>query len=154
MDSEIKIVTFDLGNEKFGLDIMKIDAIAEYQEVTVLPHVSDYLEGVINFREEYVLPLINMRKKFDLPDFDDKTKCKVMVIKMEGRNIGIMVDDVKEVKSIDSKIIEETPDVGGMSKVKFISGIARLGDKMLIILDVDKLLTSDEKMSLDEVIKK
>jgi purine-binding chemotaxis protein CheW len=72
---------------------------------------------------------------------------------MAQRKIGIMVDDVKEVKTISSDIIEEKPDVGGMNNVNFISGIARLEDEMLIILDVDKLLNSEEKMSLDQVMK-
>ena len=72
---------------------------------------------------------------------------------MAQRKIGIMVDDVKEVKTISSDLIEEKPDVGGMNNVNFISGIARLEDEMLIILDVDKLLSSEEKMSLDQVMK-
>lgn len=154
MSTELKIVTFNLGKERFALDIMKIDTVAEYEEVTELPHVSDYLEGVINFRKEMVLPLVNMRRKFNMPDFQDKTKCKVLVIKLESRKIGIMVDDVKEVKGISSSCVEETPDVGGMKNVNFISGIARLDEEMLIILDVDKLLTAEEKMELESVVTK
>ena len=72
---------------------------------------------------------------------------------MAQRKIGIMVDDVKEVKTISSNLIEEKPDVGGMNNVNFISGIARLEDEMLIILDVDKLLSSEERMSLEQVMK-
>ncbi|MDK2945536.1 chemotaxis protein CheW [Geotoga petraea] len=153
MATDMKIVTFNLGKEKFGLDIMKIDAVTEYEEVTVIPHVADYLEGVINFRKEEVLPLVNMRRKFKFPDFQEKSKCKVIVIKVGQRKIGIMVDDVKEVKTISTDLIEEKPDVGGMNNVNFISGIARLEDEMLIILDVDKLLNSEEKMSLDQVME-
>ncbi|BBE31996.1 chemotaxis protein CheW [Tepiditoga spiralis] len=154
MSTEIKIVTFNLGNEKFALDIMKIDTVAEYEDVTVIPHVADYVEGVINFRKEFVLPLINMRKKFKLPDFEDKSKCKILIIKQEDRKIGIMIDDVKEVKNISSDSIEETPAVGGMNNIRFISGIARLDNEMLIILDMDKLLTAEEKMELDSLVKK
>ncbi|MDO7976665.1 chemotaxis protein CheW [Oceanotoga sp. DSM 15011] len=152
MGTDLKIVTFNLGKEKFGLDIMKIDAVAEYEEVTEIPDVADYLEGVIDFRKKEVLPLVNLRKKFKIQDFSDKTKCKVIVIKMESRKIGMMVDDVKEVKSINSELIEEKPEVGGMHRVNFISGIARLEDEMLIILDVDKLLTTEEKLSLEQVV--
>jgi len=153
MSTEIQIVTFNLGKEKFGLDIMKIDTVAEYEEVTVIPHVADYLEGVINFRKQQVLPIVNMRSKFNLPPFEDKTKCKVIVLKIGEKRIGIMVDDVKEVKSITSSLIEEKPDIGGMKNVNYISGIARLEEEILIILDVDKLLTTEEKMELDKLVK-
>ncbi|MFA6842428.1 MAG: chemotaxis protein CheW, partial [Defluviitoga tunisiensis] len=64
MSSEIKIVTFTLGKEKFGLDIMNVDAVIEYEDTTKLPNTSDYFEGIINYRDEEVLPIINLRKKF------------------------------------------------------------------------------------------
>ena len=85
--AEIKIVTFSLGKEKYGLDIMKIDAVAEFEEVTSLPQTADFIEGIINFRKREVLPLINLRRKFKLPDFENKELSKVIVIKMKDRKI-------------------------------------------------------------------
>ncbi len=69
MSSEIKIVTFTLGKEKFGLDIMNVDAVIEYEDTTKLPNTSDYFEGIINYRDEEVLPIINLRKKIQAPRF-------------------------------------------------------------------------------------
>ncbi|POZ91566.1 chemotaxis protein CheW [Petrotoga sp. SL27] len=152
MPSELKIVTFNIGKERFGLDIMNVDAVIEYQETTKLPNASDYFEGVINYRNEEVLPIINLRRKFKLPDFEDKSLAKVIVLKIDQRRVGIMVDDVKNVRSIDPNLINEKPNIGGMRGADFISGIARLEDGMLVILDIDKLLTEEEKIAIDEVI--
>jgi purine-binding chemotaxis protein CheW len=152
MPSELKIVTFNIGKEKFGLDIMNVDAVIEYEETTKLPNASDYFEGVINYRNEEVLPIINLRRKFKMPDFEDKSHAKVIVLKIDQRRVGIMVDDVKNVRSIDPDLINEKPNIGGMRGADFISGIARLEDGMLVILDIDKLITEEEKIAIDEVI--
>ncbi|PNR97487.1 chemotaxis protein W [Petrotoga miotherma DSM 10691] len=152
MPSELKIVTFNIGKEKFGLDIMNVDAVIEYEETTKLPNASDYFEGVINYRNEEVLPIINLRRKFKMPDFEDKSHAKVIVLKIDQRRVGIMVDDVKNVRSIDPNLINEKPNIGGMRGADFISGIARLEDGMLVILDIDKLITEEEKIAIDEVI--
>ncbi|MDY6895198.1 MAG: chemotaxis protein CheW [Thermotogota bacterium] len=152
MPSELKIVTFNIGKERFGLDIMNVDAVIEYEETTKLPNASDYFEGVINYRNEEVLPIINLRRKFKMPDFEDKSHAKVIVLKINQRRVGIMVDDVKNVRSIDPNLINEKPNIGGMRGADFISGIARLEDGMLVILDIDKLITEEEKIAIDEVI--
>lgn len=152
MPSELKIVTFNIGKEKFGLDIMNVDAVIEYEDTTKLPNTSDYFEGVMNYRNEEVLPIINLRKKFKMPDFEDKSHAKVIVLKIDQRRVGIMVDDVKNVRSIDPNLINEKPNIGGMHGADFISGIARLEDGMLVILDIDKLITEEEKIAIDEVI--
>ncbi|HBT50978.1 MAG TPA: chemotaxis protein CheW [Petrotoga sp.] len=152
MPSELKIVTFNIGKEKFGLDIMNVDAVIEYEETTKLPNASDYFEGVINYRNEEVLPIINLRRKFKMPNFEDKSHAKVIVLKIDQRRVGIMVDDVKNVRSIDPNLINEKPNIGGMRGADFISGIARLQDGMLVILDIDKLITEEEKIAIDEVI--
>jgi purine-binding chemotaxis protein CheW len=150
--AEIKIVTFSLGKEKYGLDIMKIDAVAEFEEVTSLPQTADFIEGIINFRKREVLPLINLRRKFKLPDFENKELSKVIVIKMKDRKIGVMVDEVKEVMSLSPDKIEEKPSVGGMRNTQFISGIAKIDNHMIIILDINKLLTEEEKIEISEVV--
>lgn len=150
--AEIKLVTFSLGKEKYGLDIMKIDAVAEYQEVTSLPHAANFIEGIINFRKREVLPLINLRIKFNLPDFENKEESKVIVIKTKDRKIGILVDEVKEVMSLSPEVIEEKPKVGGMKKTHFISGIAKLENQMIVILDINKLLTEEEIVEIKEAV--
>ena len=152
MSSEIKIVTFTLGKEKFGLDIMNVDAVIEYEDTTKLPNTSDYFEGIINYRDEEVLPIINLRKKFKLLDFENKTHAKVIVVKIGDKKVGMMVDDVKNVRSINSNLIEEKPNIGGLSGAKFISGIARLDEGMLIILDIDKLISEEDKIEINEMV--
>src|SRR5690606_30564656 len=101
---------------------------------------------------EEVLPIINLRKKFKLPDFENKSHAKVIVVKIGDKKVGIMVDDVKNVRSINSSLIEEKPNIGGLRGAKFISGIARLDEGMLIILDIDKLISEEDKIEINEMV--
>ncbi len=149
---EAKMLTFYLGEEVFAIDIMKVERVKEYEKTTKVPNISDYVEGIINLMGE-VVPIVNLRKKFLMEDYEDKLKTKIIVVKLDnGKKIGFLVDDVKEVLNVTDDIIEEPPThVGGMSKVKFIFGVAKLEGQMVLILDVDKILTTEEQLSLASI---
>ena len=152
---EFKIVSFVLGNEEYGIDIMKVDSIVEFGKVVKIPESADYVEGVMNIRGK-VVPIINLRKKFYIEDMDaekKKAKSKVIVVNVDERQVGLLVDDVKEVMSINSEQIEEPPsEVGGVGR-RYILGIAKLGETMMIILDIDKILTAEEKLELGRIME-
>ncbi len=149
---EAKMLTFYLGDEVFAIDIMKVERVKEYEKTTKVPNIADYVEGIINLMGE-VVPIVNLRKKFLMPDFEDKSKTKIIVVKLDnGKKIGFLVDDVKEVLNVTDDIIEEPPThVGGMSNIKFIFGVAKLEGQMVLILDVDKVLTTEEQLSLANI---
>ena len=151
---EFKIVSFVLGDEEFGVDIMKIDSIVELGKLTKIPESADYVEGVMNFRGT-VIPVINLRRKFymeDLPE-DAKKKSKVIVVNLDDRKVGFMVDDVREVLTITDEQLEEPPDeVGGVGR-SYVLGIAKMGESMMIILDIDKVLSAEEKLEIGRLVE-
>ncbi len=151
---EFKVVSFVLGDEEFGIDIMKIDSIVEVGKITRIPESADYVEGIMNFRGN-VIPLINLRRKFLIEDMGDeeKKKAKIIVVNMGERKVGLLVDDVREVLTISDEQMEEPPnEVGGVGR-SYVLGIAKLDETMLIILDVDKILTAEEKIELGKVLE-
>ncbi|MGM0642132.1 MAG: chemotaxis protein CheW [Thermotogota bacterium] len=135
--TEIKLITFLLGEEKFGLDINVIDTVSDKEEITKLPDQSEEYEGVINFRKKEVIPILNLRKKFSINS--KEIKRKYIVIKHEDKKFGIVVDDVKEVRTINTNVLESTNNLKNMIKKEYVDFIARLDDEMIIILNPNKL---------------
>lgn len=146
---ELKFLTFHLGNEVFAINIMKVERVKEYEKTTQMPNIADYVEGIINLMGE-IVPIVNLRKKFLLQDFPNKEKSKIIVVKMEnGKKVGFLVDDVREVLTVTEDVIDEPPaHIAGMSNAKFISGVIKLPNEMVLTLEVDNLLTSAEKIAL------
>ncbi|KLO21060.1 chemotaxis protein W [Marinitoga sp. 1197] len=151
MSVELKAVSFEIDDEKFAIDINHVDTVIEYQKTTKVPEASDFIEGIVNFRDG-VLPIINLRLKFNYPQFQDKYKAKVLVVKAGEKKFGLMVDEVKEVMNIKQEQIEESPSVGG-TKADYISGIIKTEEDMIFLIDVEKILSAEEKIELDKVIR-
>lgn len=149
---EMKFLTFHLGEEVFAINIMKVERVKEYEKTTKMPNIADYVEGIINLMSE-IVPIINLRKKFMLEDFPNKEKAKIIVVKLEnGKKVGFLVDDVREVLTVTEDLIDEPPaHVGGISNAKFISGVIKLPSEMVLTLEVDNLLTAEEKIALTKL---
>lgn len=149
---EMKFLTFHLGAEVFAINIMKVERVKEYEKTTKMPNIADYVEGIINLMGE-IVPIINLRKKFMLEDFPNKEKAKIIVVKLEnGKKVGFLVDDVREVLTVTEDLIDEPPaHVGGISNAKFISGVIKLPSEMVLTLEVDNLLTAEEKIALTKL---
>jgi len=149
---ELKFLTFHIGDEVFAINISKVERVKEYEKTTKMPNIADYVEGIINLMGE-IVPIINLRKKFALEDFSNKEKAKIIVVKLEDNNkVGFLVDDVKEVLTVTEESIDEPPaHVGGMSNAKFISGVIKLPNEMVLTLEVDYLLTTEEKLALAKI---
>lgn len=149
---EMKFLTFHLGAEVFAINIMKVERVKEYEKTTKMPNIADYVEGIINLMGE-IVPIINLRKKFMLEDFPNKEKTKIIVVKLEsGKKVGFLVDDVREVLTVTEDLIDEPPaHIGGVSNAKFISGVIKLPSEMVLTLEVDNLLTAEEKIALTKL---
>ncbi|MBM7559164.1 chemotaxis protein CheW [Marinitoga litoralis] len=152
MSVELKVVSFNVCEERFAIDINHVDTVIEYKKTTKVPETSDYIEGIVNFRNE-VLPIINLRLKFNYTNFEDKSKSKVLVVKIEDKKFGLMVDEVKEVMNINQEQLEEPPSVGG-NNADYISGIIKTNDNMIFLIDVEKILSKAEKIELNKIINK
>jgi purine-binding chemotaxis protein CheW len=145
---EQQLVLFDLANEHYGIDIASVDGIIKMQEVTAVPHAPSFVEGVTNLRGS-VLPVIDLRKRFDLPIAEVTNDTRIVVVNMEGnRKVGMIVDAVTEVLTIPEDCIEPTPPIVSTIDSSFIIGIAKVDERLVILLDLGSVLNEKEKLSL------
>ncbi|KEI10699.1 purine-binding chemotaxis protein CheW [Clostridium botulinum C] len=141
---EIKILIFSINNQYYATDIMEVERILGYEIPTNLPDSPEFVEGVINYQGD-ILPIISIAKKFNINDIKDKKDSKIIVIKEEENKMGIIVDVVSEVSDVNLKNIEEPPEiVSGISK-RYIKGLIKLEKKIIIFLNLTKILTDKEK---------
>jgi purine-binding chemotaxis protein CheW len=144
---EGKYLTFGLGGEEYGLEILKVKEIIGIMNITSVPQTPKYLKGVINLRGK-VIPVIDLRSKFgmDYLDYNERTCIIVVEIVNKSGNkviMGIVVDSVSEVLNIKAEEIEDTPTFGVSLNTDYILGMAKVRGTVKILLDIDKVLTSD-----------
>ena len=140
---EKQLVVFELADEYYGVDIANVDGIVKMQAITRVPHSPSFVEGVTNLRGE-ILPVIDLRKRFDLEAYQANTESRIINIAIEDMKIGMIVDSVSEVLTIQDSMIEETPRIVSSVDSAFIIGIAKLGDRLIILLDLSRILHSEE----------
>jgi len=142
----LQLVSFNIANEEYGVDILKVQEINRMFQITKVPNSPDYVDGVINLRGR-VIPVIDLRIKLGLPRKEHDKDTRIIVVDLEGRTIGFIVDKVKEVLRIPSSIIEPPPTtVVGNSD--YITAVGKLEDRLLILLDLEKIITFSEKREL------
>jgi len=149
--ASIQQVIFRLDNEEYGLDIMKVNGIEKYQEVVKVPNSPEYIEGIINLRGE-VLPIYSLRKKFNLVQkpMDDETK--IIVTYTNDMKVGFVVDSVVEILHIDLESIVDAPKIVAGINRKYIKSVAKQEHRMIILIDVDLIVSDEEKLELGEAI--
>ena len=147
MSEILQLVTFRLEQEEYAVDILKVQEINRMKEITRVPNTPAYVEGVINLRGK-VIPVINLRSKFSLTGKDNDTQSRIMIMDIQGITIGLVVDSVSEVLRIPASIVEATPPMASDINTEFITGIAKLEDRLIILLDVDRLMGKSEVMPM------
>ncbi len=150
MEKEGKYLTFALGPEEYGLEILKVREIIGYMDITAVPQTPEYVRGVINLRGQ-VIPVVDLRAKFGMETAEttDQTCIIVVEISQDDRKFstGIVVDHVQEVLDIAGDAIEDAPQFGSNVETDFILGMGKIGDTVKILLDIDRVLASDELTS-------
>lgn len=148
-----QLVSFKLGNEEFGVDIIKVQEIMRLQEITQVPQMPGFVEGVINLRGN-VIPIVNLRKKFGLEDREGDKQTRIIVVNVAGKKVrGFIVDAVEQVLRLSEEQIAPAPDVELSVNKEYLKGVGKLDDRLLILLDLDKLLTTDEAKRVDKLHK-
>jgi len=143
---EKQLVIFELGEEHFGIDIAAVEGIVKLQEITPVPHAPSYVEGVTNLRGA-VLAVMDLKKRFGM-DAGERTRDTRIVVAMMGTlKVGMVVDAVSEVLRIDDSVIEPTPPMITTVDSAFITGIAKIDTRLVILLDLGKVLSAEEKRS-------
>jgi purine-binding chemotaxis protein CheW len=146
----LEFLSFTLGQEEYGIDIQKVQELRGYDAVTRIANAPEYIKGVVNLRG-IIVPIIDMRIKFQLgvPTYDQFTV--VIVLNIGGRVVGMVVDSVSDVITLSAEQIKPAPEMGAVLDTDYLIGLGTLDERMLILVDIDKLMSSDE-MGLVEKI--
>jgi purine-binding chemotaxis protein CheW len=145
-----EVLVFVLGREEYGVDILKVQEIRGYEKVTPIPSAPDYLKGVTNLRG-VIVPIIDMRVKFRMPEVRYDSFTVVVILRIGGRVIGLVVDAVSDVVGFAQSDVRPAPQLGSLVDGSFIAGLATQGERMVLLLDIEKLLSSGELNLLERV---
>jgi purine-binding chemotaxis protein CheW len=151
--SEVQLVTFMLGAEEYGVPISQIQEIDRLARVTKVPKAAEFIEGITNLRGE-VIPVLDTRKRFDLAVKPSDDRTRIIIVDLGGVKTGLVVDSVREVLNLAKKDIAPPPEaIGSGIDQQFISGIGKVdaGKRMIVLLDVEKILSRQEQAHLSEV---
>ena len=150
---EGKYLTFTLAGEEYGIGILKVKEIIGMMPITSVPQTPEFVKGVINLRGK-VIPVVDLRLKFGMEKMDYTDRTCIIVVEIHTQTgtvrIGIVVDAVSEVLNIKEEVIEETPAFGARLDTGYILGMAKIGGGVKILLDIDRVLSADEVVALDQ----
>ena len=138
-----QFLTFALGQEEYGVQILKIQEIKGFSAITPLPNTPAYVKGVLNLRGT-IVPIVDLRKKFGLPEVEYTKFTVIVVVQVQGQIMGFVVDAVSDVLTVTGSDIQPTPDLHGQVDTACLTGLAKAGEKLVILLDIDKVLTATE----------
>ena len=144
---EEQVVVFSLAGEVYGLDISRIQGIIRVPELTRVPRAPDYVKGVINLRGE-IVPIVDLRQRFHLPEQDHGADTRIVNVEMSADLVGLIVDAVEKVLNIPADAIVPTPELVTTVDSAYLRGIAKIGERLIILLDLDKVFSSSEQADL------
>ena len=145
MDNQV--VVFRLGSEDFGVSISSVESIIKMQPITKMPHAPAFVEGVTNLRGK-VLPVMDLRTRFGLASQEADKNSRIIIINVNGIEVGMIVDGVSEVLTIPEQNVEPTPAIATSVDSNFITGIAKIAQRLVILLDLGQVLSATEKDDL------
>jgi len=146
----LQMVTFNIGGEEFGVEILTVQEIIRMMQITRVPKAPDFVEGVINLRGK-VIPVIDLRKRFGMDSRGHDKNTRIVVVEINKMIVGFIVDSVSEVLRIPADTVEPPPPVVAGLDSEYISGVGKLEDRLLILLDLDRLLSREEQQVLSQV---
>lgn len=140
-----QFLTFNLGDELYGVDILRVQEIKGYTTVTKIPNTPSHIKGVLNLRGT-IVPIIELRTKFTMPVIDYTAFTVIIVVVVRDKVMGLVVDSVSDVLNIDKKDIQVPPQFGAKVDVSFLNGIGKSGDKLVALLDMDRLMCESDSL--------
>ncbi|MDO9050264.1 MAG: chemotaxis protein CheW [Methylotenera sp.] len=143
-------LTFILGTEEYGLEILKVQEIRGYDAVTQIANTPDFIKGVVNLRGK-IVPIVDLRIKLNLGKVEYDELTVVIILNLNGRVVGIVVDGVSDVTAIKDEQIREVPALVTNIDTKYIVGLATVASQMLILVDIEQLMSSQEMALIDDV---
>lgn len=144
VEETVQVIVFNMGEERYGVDISQVKEIIKPPKITRIPNSPDFIEGVTNLRGQ-ITTIINLRKRFGKETKETDNETRIIVIEYENVVIGMIVDSVNEVKYLSSKDIDELPDIiTSRDESKFLTGVGKLEDGLLTLIDLDKVFSEEE----------
>ncbi|PRX35644.1 purine-binding chemotaxis protein CheW [Orenia metallireducens] len=144
-----QFIVFKLASEEFGVEINKVQEILKPQPVTKLPQAAGFIEGITNLRGD-IITIIDLRKRLDFP-LNDQGEDRILVVKINDIDVGFVVDDASEVIRIEEEqIAAPKKGIAGI-KTEYLEGIAKLKERLIIILDLDKILSTEDQIKIEEI---
>jgi purine-binding chemotaxis protein CheW len=138
----LQLVSFSVASEEYGLDILRVQEIIRTQQLTRVPNLPDYVEGVINLRGK-VIPVVALRRRLGLESVVSDKNTRIVVVDVHGQTLGFIVDAVSEVLRISADTVEPTPRIGAVER-EYISGVGKLESRLLLMLDLERLMNQEE----------
>lgn len=144
----LQYVSFSLGKEMFAIDVMRIRGVERIVEITSIPQCPDFIEGMIHLREE-IIPIVDMRSKFGMTKEEYGKETRIILIEIEKIIVGLVVDRVFEVFQIDESEIGHLPHIGpSMETRKYMRGVVKVKNKLIIVIDIDKIFSERETLEM------
>ena len=149
----LQLVGFKIGQEEFGINILSVHEIIKVIDITTVPNASDYIAGVINLRGR-IIPIVHLRKRLKMPVIETNKNTRIIVVEINEKTIGFIVDEVQEVLRISTDITEKPPELVSGLDSEYITSVAKLEDRLLILLDLEKTLANDDIKELNSIASK
>src|SRR5579883_1444084 len=146
----VQVVSFRLGSEEYGVDISQVQEIIRMVEITHVPRAPKFMEGVINLRGQ-LIPIIDLRTRFGMPRIDSTKSTRIIVTEIGTKRVGIVVDSVSEVLNIPIENVEDAPEMIAGVGTEYIQGVGKMGDRLIIMLDLTMVISGEEKRELDQI---
>jgi purine-binding chemotaxis protein CheW len=155
-----KCLTFRLGHEEYGVEILKVREIVGLLDITAVPKTAEHVRGVVNLRGK-IIPVVDLRRKFGLPQAEAKRENCIIIVIIQGQYtealVGLLVDAVNEVVWVGEGEVDPLPDLGDTEALEFVQGLAKVRGRIVILLDIDKVIRQQELkglVDLETIIKK
>lgn len=146
-----EFLTFRLGNEEYGIEILKVQEIRGYDAITQIANAPEFIKGVVNLRG-IIVPIIDMRIKFRLGNVDYNQFTVVIILNVAGRVMGIVVDGVSDVITLSAEQMRPAPGLGSVIDTEYIMGLGTVDERMLILIDIEKLMSSSDMGLIEQTI--
>lgn len=140
---EEKVIVFQLEDEEYAIPVRQVKSIEKIEHITRVPRTSSFVKGVINLRG-VVTPIIDLRNRFGIKEAEFSESTRIIIVALEDMEVGLIVDAANDVIDIPSNVIEPPPEVVGAVEVEYINGVAKLDKRLLILLDLEKVLVDDK----------
>lgn len=150
MGEEIKVIVFALAHEEYGVEVEKVKTIERMMPMTRVPKTYEFVKGVINLRG-VVVPVIDLRGRFGLPESEYTDNSRIIIIAVNDMEVGLIVDSANDVIDVDSDLIQDPPEIVGGVRAKYLRGVAKLDERLLVLLNLKEVLNKGEITKLEEL---